>query len=136
MYFNVSARKFYIACVVYLCVWYCIYLGHCCSRGEADTSWVCPWLTMIPLFQVTTFVLTSGFSGLPEALVLFLDLTQVCQSESFPGKLNEVFMIRAIPRNMSSHGFLPYGSEEQMELIFQEEGKNEIRVRVREVDEA
>ena len=39
-------------------------------------------------FSKTTFVLTSGFSGLLEALVLFLDLTQVCQSESFPGKLD------------------------------------------------
>ncbi|XP_065776199.1 uncharacterized protein [Muntiacus reevesi] len=70
----------------------------------------------------TAKALESGFSGLPEALVLFLDLTQVCQSESFPGKLNEEFMIGAIPCNMSGHGFLPYGSEEQMELIFQEEG--------------
>lgn len=45
-------------------------------------------------------------------------------------------MIGAIPCNMSGHGFLPYGSEEQMELIFQEEGKNEIRVHAREVNEA
>lgn len=45
-------------------------------------------------------------------------------------------MIGAIPSNMSGHGFLPYGSEEQMELIFQEEDKNETHVHVREVDEA
>lgn len=45
-------------------------------------------------------------------------------------------MIGAIPCNMSGHGFLPYDSEEQMELIFQEEDKNETHVHVREVDEA
>ena len=45
-------------------------------------------------------------------------------------------MIGAIPCNMTGHGFLPYGSEEQMELIFQEEDKNETHVHDREVDEA
>ena len=50
-----------------------------------------PWLTIIPLFQVTAFVLISGLSGLQEPWCRFLTkdghLTQVCQSESFPGKV-------------------------------------------------